>query len=91
MSAVTLLSHLTQDTFEALEIGNLPLDVGDVLFGEHFHARTSEVVAAHEAKQFADFIEREAKLAATPDEGQTLQVDSIIDPLATCGARRRGD
>jgi hypothetical protein len=45
-------------------------------------------VTPYQAEQLADLVEREAKLATAPDEGQALKVVSVINALPPIGARR---
>ena len=77
-----------QDALYALQIGNLGLNIAQMILGDNLNFGACPGLVIDQPKQPANFLKREAKIAGSHDEFQPFDMSIVIASIAFHAARR---
>jgi len=83
------VQHVLQCTSHSREEAELLRDFCDVLTCQAVDIAARTIRFGREIEETADCIQREAELAASPDEGESANVNPRVGPVAACCPGRR--
>src|SRR5688500_7387552 len=91
MVAVAVSREIDERLAHGLHLGDLGVELRDVLRGQPLHVRARAPAVAPEAEQRLDLGEREAQVARAPDEAQHVHIGLGVHAITRRGARSAGN
>src|SRR5690606_23558576 len=75
--------QLHQRIAQGAHLGDLALQLGDMLLGQRLYIGTGAPLVLPQGQQFANLLERKSQIPCALDEGQAMQVVCVVLPIAT--------